>query len=547
MNRHRHRLRPLTLLCFALALLGMSRPVAAGGETVIYAMRERGRVYVNSTLFEILPGKFNLNNLLSPHGPERWTDLAVVGSDRYELRLDGRIEKNGALFLELPFFVSNFSWSHLHVDGTDVYALRTDGVLAFDDGATVEFDKGIYEFYDIAVLAGRVYVLRGDGAVFVDDQTDPVINFQGKKNKLDTDEGKGSFGASIWQRLVTDPTTSVLVALRGDGQLQQWAPGDAEATILEDLPFPKKSEKVRSGHRYIDLEIDAGGTRYVLRRDGRVYDTSLSDEELVDWPGKTKTRKRSEGFVDLALLDGTFMGVRWDGHFFQGLSTDLVVDLPGKRYVRLAASNSAPDQTSFNNSIPVAAVYSAKAVEGMPLSIPLIATDVDKAESDLVITPDLSGLPPGVTYDAGTRTVNWADPGPTGKYTFDVSVNDGFGSSPTVFTYKIDVRSANIGGKNTKPLVSTVAPVQALVGIPFVLPILAVDREGDALTVTPDEGKGAFGLGAVYDDGLGAFVWTAAFENVGKTSARLRVSDGNKTRSLTVKIEVMNPIIFGDG
>ncbi|MDG2149183.1 MAG: hypothetical protein P8N09_06645 [Planctomycetota bacterium] len=529
-----------------LVLLGVARFAAGGGESIVYAMTQKGRVYVNSTLFEILPGKFNLHNVFSPHGPERWTDLAVSGSDRFELRLDGRIEKNGALFRQLPFFVADFSWSNLELDGDAVHALRTDGLLALDSGVTIQYDREIYQFYDTAVLDGRVYVLRGDGTVFVDDQTDPAVKFTGKKNKLDTEEGKGAFGASIWQRLVTDPALGVLVALRGDGQLQSWGPGQPSPFVLESLPFPKKSEKVRPGHRYIDLEIASSGQRYVLRRDGKVYNTTVTDVELVDYPGKTKTARRGEGYVDLALLEGEFMAIRWDGRFYRGLSTDLVVDLEGKRYVRLGTSTSAPDMTNFANSDPVAAVYSAKAVEGLPLSIPLVINDVDRAADELIVVADLSGLPLDATYDEGTRTVNWANPGPKGKYSFQISVDDGFGSSPSFFTYKIDVKPAETGGKVRAPWVSSISPIQVLVGRPYVLPILAVTRDGSRPDVSPKLNKGAFALGATYDEALNALVWTAAFEDVGKTTASFQISNENKSKSLSIKINVVNPLIFGE-
>jgi hypothetical protein len=541
-------------LLAVLVLLGAPRPVAAGGELVIYAMTEKGRVYVNSTLFELLPGDFNLNNVFNPNGPERWTDIAVVGADRYELRLDGRIAKNGAPFRELPFFVNDFSWSRMKVSGAAVFALRTDGLLALDNGTTIELERDIYEFYDIAIHGGRVYVLRGDGALFADNQADPVVNFNGKKNKLDTKEGKGSYGASIWQRVVYDPVRDVLVVVRGDGQLQQWAPGDSEATILDSMPFPNKSEKVRSGHRYIDMEIAPNGRRLVLRRDGKVYDVTMpanpeTDKyvEIVDYPGKTKTSKKRQQFVDLALLDGQFMAIRWDGKLYMGISEDLVVEFDRRRYVRLATSTTAPDLTSFNNSTPVAAVYSTKAVEGEALAIALVVTDVDRAEADLIVVPDLSTLPPEVSYDPASRTVTWPSPGPTGKSSFEVSVDDGFGKSPEVFTYKIDVKSPNTGGKNTAPLVSTVSTIQVLVNRPYALPILAVDRDGDDLTVTVDPGKGAFALGATYDEASGEFRWTAAIDDVGNTSAKFEVSDGNKTTTLTIKIEVKNSLIFGDG
>jgi hypothetical protein len=116
-----------------------------------------------------------------------------------------------------------------------------------------------------------------------------------------------------------------------------------------------------------------------------------------------------------------------------------------------------------------------------------------------------------------------------------------------VFTYKIDVLPPVTSSKNHPPSVSTVSPVQALVGMEYVLPILAVDRNGDALTIKADEGKGAFALGAVYDESLGAVVWTPVLANVGKTSAKLHVSDGKKKTALTIKIEVNNALIFGGG
>ncbi len=534
----------LRCLCLALALLAMASGARAGGPSfLVYSVNEKGRVLLNSTPLDTLTGAFNPQDLDAPKGTDRWTDFVVDGADRYSLRLDGRVEKNGAKLQDLPFFVSTFLWRRLIVDGGAVHALRTDGLLSVN-GITVSFKKQGFLFQDLLAQAGRVYVLRADGSVFVDDQPLAVTDFDGTKSKLENKEGKGVFGESLWVRMVANPVSGEFVALRGDGQMQSWAVGDPEPTVLPDLPFPKKAEKLRGGHRYVDLEFSADGTWYVLRRDGRVYSSADVVNELVDYPGKTKTSKKAESFVDLAVLNGDFWAVRWDGELYRGTSTDLQVDLTGKRYVRLALGDTAPDLTDVDNSLPRAAVYSVKAIEGETIALPLLANDLDQAEDQLFVAPHFGELPAGASFDAGTRTVNWPSAGPVGKYSFHVSVDDGTGAPAQVFTYRIRILPVDTSPKNRKPVASKVAPTQVLVGVPFALPILVADRDGDPLTVTPVMGVGAFAQGASYDAMAGTLLWAPQFQDVGKTFAKLQVSDGVATRTLRLKFDVRNPLIF---
>ncbi len=527
-----------------LAALTLAGPAAAGDPPYVYAFQEKGRLYVEAALLETLPGGYDPKDLFSPKGTSRWTDVAVSGADRYALRLDGLVERNGETLHELPFQIADYLWNKLVVDGDAVHAVRSDGALSVDGAEPLEFPDDGYIFLDVAATGGRVYALRSDGSVFADDQVDAVVDFDGVKSKLETKEGKGVFGDSHWLRLVPDPTTGTLYSLRGDGQMQSWAPGDPAPTVLTSLPFPKQSEKVRGGHRYVDLEFDADGTFYVLRRDGRVWSSADVETELVDWPGRTKTRKRIESFMDLEVMGGQFWGVRWDGRVYAGTSTDLLVDLEGKRYVRLAAGGALPDMASFDNTPAKAAVYKAKGVQGTELRVPIVVNDVDAATDDLDVSVDLSDLPPAATYDAPSRTVVWPAPVATGKFSFDVEVDDGSGEPPASFRYRIRMKPTPGGSKNHAPLVSKVAPVQALVGQELVLPLLAVDPDGDALTVTPVDDQGAFLLGATWDDVAGALRWTPAFADLGKTTARLRVSDGQKTRTAKIRLRVVNPLPF---
>jgi hypothetical protein len=537
-------------LALGLVASLLSPEALAGGTPVVYAVNDKGKLSVNGTLLETLPGNFDLDNLHSPKGPERWIDLVVEGSDRYSLRIDGRIERNGALFRELDFAVSDYIWNRLIVDGGAVHAVRSDGLLAVDGAQPVLFENDVYVFVDLLALNGRVYALRSDGSVFVDDQVDCIGKFSGGGTTSDFQEGKGSFGDTHWKRLAVDPISGLVLSVRGDGKLHSLdlVMGSCEVSSMEvvRLPYPKKEENLTRADIYQDLEFAPDGMWHVLREDGAIYRADRDPEKdpvlVVKLPGKKKGKKPLLTFTDFGFLGDEFWSLRGDGRVYRGSNPEHLVELPGKNYLRLGLSNSAPDLTDFDNNLPEAAVYKLRLVEGDALELPIVLSDLDTLEADLLVSVDLSGLP-GATFDDVLRVVSWVA-GEPGKSSFVVTVDDGSGDGPVSFTYRVIVNPVNPKASNKAPKPSQIMPTQALVGVPLVLPILASDRDGDELTITVDGTQGAFALGATFDSGTGLFSWTPLFEHLGRTEARFFVSDGRATKRMRLKLEAKNPLSF---
>src|SRR5262249_5472543 len=161
---------------------------------------------------------------------------------------------------------------------------------------------------------------------------------------------------------------------------------------------------------------------------------------------------------------------------------------------------------------------------------------------DVSVTP--VAVPPGSTFDSDSRMLEWENAGPIGKYQCLVSVYDGVKKAKIYkFAIKIIPLDAN-PLKNKPPIVAKIKKVQALVGVELRLPILAVDPDGDPLTITPVTGVYPFTAGASFDSEENTFTWTPTIDDVGKTKVKFRVSDGIKVKVLSVPISVLSPLIF---
>jgi hypothetical protein len=185
----------------------------------------------------------------------------------------------------------------------------------------------------------------------------------------------------------------------------------------------------------------------------------------------------------------------------------------------------------------------ATALEGESLSLSVLATDIEKTEAELTFTPDVETIPVGASWDAVTRTLNWPNPGPVGKYTFKLLVGDGQ-TKPVPSKNNIVVKPLDANElKNLKPIAGKVKKAQALVGTPLSLPILATDLDGDRLVLSVDESKPPFTLGATFDPETRLFEWTPSLKGLGKHKVVFFVSDGIVTRKLSVKLRVISSLL----
>jgi hypothetical protein len=524
----------MTLDLFLLlpSLLGGSEGHPSGTTPFVYGLSEKGKVTINGTLLETLPSNFD-------EGPptedpqERFIGLAAVDqdgdgdSDRFAMRLDGKVWMNGVKIKELPFS-SNF-WSSLDATVLHWYALRTDGALAVDGTVDTNLPEGNSFFQYILGVDPNVYSLRADGKVYQDTSSTEVFSFTSGDTNFD----------NRWIVITQNSTAGTIVGLRRDGRVEEWdpaMPADPPA-LLGSFPFP--SSGVTDADRYVDIDFDAGATGWVLRGDGSVFNLTDFLAPQYDLPGDASTE--DDTFLDLETFISDVFALRFDGKVYENGMTPEISDLEGSRYRKLASASEPPDLTNFDNNPPVAAIYKTQWITGVSVTVPVVATDIDLDRASLVVTPVVT--PAGSVWDPATRTLTFTPPA-AGSYPFEVTIDDGVEVPPKTFKYKIKAKDPDTDPtKNKKPLVTKITKAQALVGFAYVLPILAVDPDGDTLTISVDPDV-PLPTGSSFDSVTNVFTWTPAFDQVGTTSVSFLVDDGLATKKLKIKITVFNPLIF---
>ena len=253
-------MRPVALAACTLLLAG----VPARAQDAYGFTEERAQRW-NGTVLDQLPGNWSTSSgdsvfffsfktgTLSSGGlvivwidddgssfRERWVDHQVVGADRWSLRGDGRLHKDGRRAAQLLTSSASQDWVALDVAAGRVHALRRDGVQTSDldvsAAGTVKLPDGGSFFMDVVGVAGTAASLRADGALFVRGQPGtPLFFFAGGENPQGDDDGESL--DTLWHRLAVHPATSEVWALRRDGVVQR-APLVAGATPVEVVRLP---------------------------------------------------------------------------------------------------------------------------------------------------------------------------------------------------------------------------------------------------------------------------------------------------------------------
>ena len=545
------RHRQLALLCRCvvalLAPLFQTFPIAADDE-LIYTLNETGRLSINGTVLDSLVSTFDPDD--AKNAQQRWLELAVAGADRYALRADGQLFKNGKRLYLLQFQPTvPFQWLAMKVGDDGVIAIREDGLIAVNGTLTaflpiVGADDVAFPFMELVFAGDHRYALRGDGALFKDEGPTAVFQFQAGPGAF-TGLSDGLVAETLWLDVAIDPVDGHIYALRADGHLYRADPADEGSgggaeipggELVTEMPFPLTPT---FADLYFEVEFTQNGEWKGIRRDGQLFSEISPQIPHVDYPGD-----RTEGdhqYVDLTTSGDDFWVIRRDGRVYKNFSVELLFKAPKRPYGRIALTSTPPDLSRFKNQKPVVAVYKTTVVEGEDVSIPLIATDGDKRFEDLVITPDR--VPAGAVWDAGSRVLNWAAAGPQGKYLFTVTVDDGK-AKPKTFKQTIKIIAPDaLLDKNKPPIVAKVKKLQALVGYELVVPVFATDPDGDSLAFSVDTNVYPFTEGATFDVN-NVFRWTPVFEDIGKTKVVIEVSDGAKRKRLSLKIVVISPLIF---
>ena len=551
------------LSALALALL-LGAPPAATAQGFLYAVNETGNLTVNATTLEKLPSKLNPGNATTIG--ESWWDIHVEGPDRWALRLDGRVQKNGELLHDFSIDDLTALWLSLAVNGDELWALRTDGGLG-RDGVVVQVlpveppdpeTQGEFFFQQIVALDGDIYALRSDGSVYRNLGLDPVLRFVGGPGvvtgSLEDPPGEGLATDTVWRTMAVSPVDGALWALRNDGKLARGVPeapgegGEPVAEIITSLPFDEdidtSSVAAAVAEIYVRLVMSADGTWSALNGKGELYrEVHSFVEPLVDWNGSPVGGGNDQVFVDILPTSKGVYGLRFDGRLFEQGSEDPLVKLPKSRYRALALSAEAPDLTNFKNSRPKVSKTSQVALTGSTVTVPVLANDADLAESELTFEVDPLKNPEGAVWDDELRRFTWEAPDAPGKASFLVSVSDGVAKSAKSKNKVKLIEPDTDPLKNKKPLVMKVKGARALVGFPFSLTVQAVDPDGDELTMSIDTSKPPFTLGATFDAETGVFSWEPQLADIGGYKVVVFVSDGTVTVKRSIKLRVDSSLL----
>lgn len=548
-------IRPLAVSCLLASVASAGDP-----PLQLYGLSDKGHVSVGGTRLETLPGGFDPTDFDAPNGAERWSRMAVEDGDRYLLRIDGLVERNGVTLYELPFEVEKLTpiWRELDVlDGT-VAALRTDGVLAIDgvEIADHEDEKGQVftdlQLVDMGGATPAAFCLRNDGAVFRDDEATPLFMLQEPDSTFGFADGKSS--DTQWLQLTYQAGSGLVLALRADGRVRSLdpagpppppPPGDEEDELppeageaVVSFPFVTKKKKTKFGQRHLFFDIECTDSDLIraARNDGRLFGSEDPETIVVDLPGRGN--KVARRYLDLLVVGEEHYVLRRDGAVFSG-TDDRALLRVGPRAVLLAGSAVAPDLTAADPHAPQLGRVHARVVTGEAVELPLFVADVDTPADELAVSVDLGELP-GASFDADALVVTWPTAGEPGVYDVPVTVDDGL--AVVKRTQRIRVVPIHDAPGNKAPLRASYQPVPVLVGVPVALPVLVADRDGDALTVELVGGD-VFEAGATYDPDAGTLNWTPGLGDVGSTSARFTVSDGETTRKLKVRFDVRAALV----
>jgi hypothetical protein len=528
-------------LALAVALMALLTPALDAQTVALYSLNEKGRLSLNATLLDSLPGS-------------KWVSLLVVGSDRYALKENGLVYKNGIKLYKLDCDddtnkdVDEGDWLALvEVDGA-IWALSRRGYLAKDGVCVTQLEEGDFQFEDLASGTSGTWSLRTDGAVFRDTTFQKTFAFLAGPGLDDAEEGEAE--DTSWKSAAVGPDDKVY-ALRADGKIVRGdllAEGEpiSNGTLIASLVFGNTAS---AATLYADLVFTENGNWNVVRGNGNVFIQPNTLSPAIELNG-TPNNGSGQRYVELLPLpsgenttDMSFIALRRDGKLYRETDEAAVAQLAKSNYGCLELSLDAPDLTNFKNALPVVTTYSIKAITGTAFSFPILATDTDRLEADLIVTLDPETLPAGADYDSKSRTVSWASP-VKGKYKIKVEVDDGVGK-PVKKTFSVQVKDPSTNpDKNAKPRGSKIKNVQGLVGMELRLPIHASDPDGDDLMISVDQSKEPFTRGASFDQKTNTFIWAdPELSDIGTYKLQFKVFDGTKTITIKVTVKIVGSIL----
>ncbi len=538
--------RPAAGLLSVLAfLLGLGMSVSAGEEEAslfIYAVSERGVVTINGFEVDKLKGAGSNQNG-DAFDPNSWWDIAVDGPDRYTIRRDGRVAKNGKKIKELN---DSDPWIAIAAANGSWAAVRKKGRVSQDGEILVKYQDGGSLFSDVLIRDGEIWALRADGRLFRGLDEEPVFFFNESSGGGDGDGKK-----QRWFSFTVHPITNEIYALRRDGTVVKGDPdllggdgadgGDPSSGTFV-VALPNNSDKSLDKY-YNSIRFTDDGTWWAIRGDGRLHSSVDPDTVLVDFPGKP-TSKKGEDYRDLQTAGSDVYTLRMDGRVYRNTDEQPVINMKKKTWRRLGIGTEFPDTSNVKDSRPQPSKWNIQSTVGDDVAFPILAVDRDTPVENLIYTVDETTLPAGAAYDEKTRSVVWPAAGPAGVYTIVVDVDDGETKS-VVAKQKVTLKAPDTDPeKNSKPLVGKISKATGLQGVVYTQPILVSDPDGDALTVTLVVPNKGLPEGASYDAGTGVFTWDAPHvDSLGGNPFTFEVFDGISTTKLKLSVKIQTSLV----
>ena len=530
----------ITWIILAAVLIGPQLPA----EVYLYGLNAVGKTFINGNQVDRLPGDFD-TDYPGYNTEESWADLLVDGSDRYALRRDGVLAKNGVKVAKFPYDDDDgWYWTSMAIDTGTIFAIKQNGQVYAGGLEVAKHKRGDFYFTRLVRYDGNTYALRSDGNVYRNNEEDPLFKFRAGEGVWDENDGRES--DTLWVDMMASPLAGPYIyALRADGSIFRGNldnPIEAGEIVI-GLPYPNDS--MNYSKLYWTFAFDGEGKWMTIQRNGTLYREPTGVDEVIDFQGSGDDDDNT--FLDLLWWNGYVFALRSDGRVYADLlgPEDILINQDGGWHVKFAVSTEPPTFSDDNNSAPFVTKVKVTRITGQNLRLPIIVTDAETHTEDLIITPELP-LPEGSAYDAETRTFLWNNVGPKGNYTFAFTVNDGT-NKPKTYKYKVKVKDPDDKpDKNKKPYLPKFKKPVAMAKYEFRLPIITADPDGDPVSVTADHTIYPFNAGAYYEISSGDFVWTPDAGDIGKFTVPLVISDGENEKTLKIKLEVRAPLIPPD-
>ncbi|MDQ8034090.1 MAG: putative Ig domain-containing protein [Bordetella sp.] len=414
------------------------------------------------------------------------------------LTLLGNASNNGTDAAGQPVSLDGLEQLAVSADGRTIFVANGAQIDAFalDPATGALTHKGVFA----SNLAITDLALTADGRALFATLADGSVNYYATANGALVGSHGGMPGAG---QVVLLPDGGLVVI--GDGvDVLTAPPGTAPVAVIGGDPVA-----VAPAVKLSDAELDAAAAGAGNYQGASVTFTGNAGDSFSFLAGDGYTLGSDAITI---LLDGTAIAtlVQTDGAAtlaFTGAVTTAQAnalvhrvgysaggDTAGTRSVSVRMNDGADESAAHlieviaaepNHAPEVgAADYTpAPVAQGRPYEVVLPDTLFSDPDGD-TLTWEVSGLPPGLSFDAATRTISGTTTAALADYPVQVKVSDPSGATATR-TLTLEVAEA----PNTEPVDSgiSLAPGQPEVGAPYRYTIpagLFTDADGDTLTWT---------------------------------------------------------------